>query len=193
MKIKSISMKNYTTKALILLAVSLFVFSSCKKDDPEPPVEEEVITTVNFTMTPMTGSAVTMTFLDLDGDGGTAPVITGGTLAANTSYAGSLELLNESETPSEDITAEIAEEDEEHQFFFSTDIAGLSVAYSDADMNGNPIGLATTVTTGAAGSGTLTVILRHEPNKDASGVDGGDITNAGGSTDVEIDFPVTVK
>jgi len=139
------------------------------------------------------GDDVVLTFNDPDGDGGTAATITGGTLAANETYAGSIELLNETETPAEDVTEEIAEEDDEHQFFFQSDIAGLAVAYGDTDGDGNPLGLKITVTTVDAGTGTLTVTLRHEPDKNASGVAEGDITNAGGETDIEVDFPVEVQ
>ena len=71
----------------------------------EIPNEEELITTVNYTLTPADGSAaITLSFVDLDGDGGDAPTITGGTLIANTTYTGTLELLNEAEMPVEDIT-----------------------------------------------------------------------------------------
>ena len=38
-------------------------------------------------------------------------------------------------------------------------------------------------------SATMTVILRHEPNKAGAGVSDGDITNAGGETDIEVTFP----
>ncbi len=188
-----------TNFSLMAMMAFLFLLPSCDKEDDEPedpiiPNEEEVITTLNFTLSPDGGGdTVIMTFLDLDGDGGDDPVITGGTLMANTTYSGSLELLNEDENPAEDITAEIEEEDEEHQFFFSFTENNLSVAYNDADANGNPIGLATTVTTGNAGNGVLTVVLRHEPAKDASGVSDGDITNAGGETDIEVDFDVVVQ
>jgi len=184
--------KNYLLFAL-MLTTALF-FTSCGDDDPEIENEEEVITTLNYTLTPTAGgTAVVLSFVDLDGDGGDAPTITGGTLAANASYTGSMELLNEAESPAENITEEIEEEDEDHQFFFQTDIAGLSVAYTDQDSLMNPIGLSTTVTTGAAGSGELTVTLRHEPDKSASGVSGGDISNAGGETDIEIAFPIDVQ
>ena len=61
------------------------------------------------------------------------------------------------------------------------------------DANGNPIGLLTTVTTEEPGNGTITVILRHEPDKFALGVSNGDITNAGGETDIEVVFNVEVK
>jgi hypothetical protein len=42
-------------------------------------------------------------------------------------------------------------------------------------------------------SGNLTVILRHDLNKSAEGVAAGNIANAGGDTDVEIVFPITVQ
>ncbi len=176
----------------LLGALTIYSCGNDDEMDPEPP--EEVITTLNYTLTPDGGgTTVTLSFRDTDGDGGNAPVITGGTLAANSTYTGSMELLNESEDPAEDITEEIAEEDAEHQFFFSSSVSGLAVGYSDMDGDGNPIGLATTLTTDDAGSGTLTVVLRHEPNKGGSGVSGGDITNAGGETDIEVTFDVTVQ
>lgn len=180
---------------LLILFSALFVWTACEDDDPVIPNQEEVITTLRMQLTPTAGGgSVTLEFRDLDGEGGDDPVITGGTLDANTDYTGSLELLNEAETPVEIVTEEIEEEDEEHQFFFS--VGGgldLTIAYGDADSDGNPVGLETTVTTGAASTGTLTVVLRHEPAKDASGVRDGDITNAGGETDIEVEFPVTVQ
>jgi len=188
---------NFLLLALLLSSFTL-MFSSCEKEPEEPTKEneEEVITTLTFTLTPTNNASaptVTMQFQDLDGDGGNAPTITGGELADSTTYTGSLTLLNEAETPAEDITAEIREEDKEHQFFFQTDVNGLSVAYTDQDPDGNPIGLSTTITTVQANSGNLTVTLKHEPNKSAAGVAGGDITNAGGETDIEVVFPVEVK
>lgn len=185
-------MKKYLFIVAVLAVV--FTFTACDKDDPVVEPEEEVITTLNYTLTPAGGgTTVTLTFQDLDGDGGNEPTITGGTLVANQSYTGAIELLNESESPAEDITEEIEEEDEEHQFFFQSNIAGLSIAYNDQDADGNPIGLSSTLTTGAASSGSVTVILRHEPNKSGSGVSDGDITNAGGETDIEVAFPIEVQ
>lgn len=178
---------------LALLFASLFVFSSCEKKDPEPVNEEEVITTLTYTLTPGGGGTpVVLSFKDLDGDGGNAPTITGGTLAANTVYNGAIVLLNETESPAENVTEEIEEKDDEHQFFFQASGANVTVAYADSDGT-NPVGLATTVTTGDASSGTLTVTLRHEPAKDAAGVAAGDIANAGGETDIEVTFNVTVQ
>jgi len=183
-----------TQLAITGLFISILLLSSCSKDEPMIPNEEELITTVNYTLTPVGGgSAITMSFVDLDGDGSGAPTITGGTLAANTTYSGSLELKNESESPAEDITAEIAEEDDEHQFFFESSITGLSVAYDDQDGDGNPIGLMSTLTTGSAASGNLIITLKHEPMKSATGVSSGDITNAGGETDIAVTLPINVQ
>jgi hypothetical protein len=167
-------------------------FTACD-DDVQIPNEEELITTLKYTLTPVGGGdAIEFSYTDLDGDGGTAPVIVGEILAASTTYTGVLTILNESVSPVENITEEIEAEDEEHQFFFTTTVSGAFITYSDTDGDGNPIGLATTLTTGAAGSGSLTITLRHEPIKSALNVAEGDITNAGGETDIEVSFPFTV-
>lgn len=192
-------MKNiFQTKSLILTSVfiSLISIMSCS-DDPEDPIienEEEVITTLTYTLTPSEGgSAVVLSYQDLDGDGANEPTITNGTLSAETTYSGSMTLLNETESPAESITEEIEEEDADHQFFFVTTVSGLSVAYADSDDDGKPVGLASTLTTGAAGSGNLTVTLKHEPDKSASGVSDGVITNAGGETDISVTWTITVE
>ena len=195
-------MTKYTTTLLgVLFALALL--SSCKKDDDEPadppiPNEAEVITTLILTLTPDGGGDVkTFYWQDLDGDGGDEPIIIPDTLAINTVYTGAVQLLNELENPAEDITEEVQseEEDEEHQFFYFTTVANLTIAYDpmDVDANGNPVGVDTQFTTGDAASGTLTVTLRHEPDKEGAGVSGGDITNAGGETDIEVEFEVDVE
>ena len=184
-------------KPFILFGLFSLFFVACKKDDPKEPVipnEEEVITTLNFTLTPVGGGTpVEFKFKDLDGDGGNPPEISVGKLDTNTQYTGSVELLNELETPADDITIEVREEAEEHQFFFQSTASGLSVAYDDLDEDGKPIGLVTTITTQGASTGTLTITLKHEPVKDASGVSMGDITNAGGETDIEVTFDVGIE
>lgn len=172
-----------------MLVVIALGWASCSDDDPIPVNEEEVITTLTVTFRTGGGVAMTLQTRDLDGDGPNPPVITKtGDLAVNTVYDCTIELLNETETPAEDITEEIDEESAEHQFFFTTTNGIGTVAYDDMDGNGNPLGLAFTLTTAAAATGDLTIILRHEPDKDAAGVSDGDITNAGGETDIEVTF-----
>lgn len=176
-----------------LLGFTLLV-SSCGKD-PDPVNEEEVITTLTMTWTPEgSGSPVVFQFRDPDGEGGNAPTVTSGPLAANTTYTVSLELLNETETPAENKTQEIRDEGTEHQFFFATTQGiTLSFSYDDTDANGAPIGLETTMLTGAAATGKLQVTLRHDLNKGAAGVAQGDITNAGGETDIQVEFDLVIQ
>ena len=192
-------MKNiFQTKSLILLSIfiSLISMISCSDDpeDPEAENEEELITTVTYTLTPYEGGdAVVLSYIDLDGEGEIEPTITNGTLSAATVYSGALTLLNETESPAESITEEIEEEDDEHQFFFSSTITDLQVEYADEDGDGKPVGLTTTLTTGAVGSGYLTITLRHEPEKSAANVASGDITSAGGETDISVTFTLTIE
>lgn len=182
-----------TIKILSLLLLGGVFLMSCSSDDnnPEPVNEEELITTMTVTLTPQGGgTAITLESRDLDGDGPNAPEITvSGNLSANTSYDGVIVLLNETETPAEDITAEVAQEAEEHQFIFSTTGAILAVDYSDADSNGNPVGIVFTMETGDAGAGTITITLRHEPTKPNDGT----LAGAGGETDIAQTFNVTVE
>ena len=184
------------TKLLyVFIAMALF---ACKDDDEEPvvpiiPNEEEVITTVRYTLTPTGGGAAKVfEFKDLDGDGGNAPANTSDSLDSNVTYTGSLEFFNELETPADTITKEVLEEGDEHQVFFQVTTGDFEISYADVDRNGNPLGLSTTFESNTMG-GSLTVILRHEPDKAAAGVSGGDITNAGGETDIEVVFPVNVR
>jgi hypothetical protein len=185
-------------KFLSMLAVAALTFNSCSNDDdaPAPVNEEEVITTVIVTLTPQgSGTAVTLTSRDLDGDGPNAPVVSvTGPLNNNSVYNGSVQFLNELENPAEDITEEVAEEDLEHQVFYNVTGGIGTITYTDSDPNGNPVGLSFTLSTSAsATTGVMTVILRHEPEKDAAGVSEGDITNAGGETDTEVSFNVAVN
>ena len=163
---------------------------------PDPVVEEEVITTMTITLQPSDGGAdVVLETRDIDGGGPDIPVVTvSGNLFANTEYSGSIVLLNETVDPAENMTEEIEEESLEQQFFYTIG-SGLNAIteYMDEDPEGNPIGLDFTLTTTAASSGAITFTLRHEPVKSAEGVADGDITNAGGETDIEATFTVTIE
>ncbi len=190
---------NYKCLCWLSLGMSIaLAFSSCKKDEiPDPfiPNEEEIITTLNLTLTPAGGgTAIVLSFLDIDGDGPQAPVVTvSDSLSPNTEFTGSLLLLNETVSPADTINSEIVAEAEDHQFFFIPQGIDLSVDYDDSDSNGNPIGLSTIFQTGDSSLGTITVVLRHEPDKTAEGVSQGDISNAGGETDIEATFDVVIQ
>jgi hypothetical protein len=180
---------------ILALALTTIAFTGCGNDDTPVLInEDEVITTITATLTPQGGgTAITLMSRDLDGDGPDAPVVTvSGSLNAATVYDGQITFLNELASPADNITEEVEEEGAEHQVFIQQNGLG-TIAYTDEDADGNPLGLAFTFTTvDQAATGNLTVTLRHEPNKAAEGVANGDITNAGGSTDAEVTFPLSV-
>lgn len=179
-----------------VLIPSLVILAGCDPKDPIPVEEQELITTlrISFQKTGTTDDPVTFSWKDLDGSGPAFPVIDEIVLDAHAEYAVALELLNESGSPAENITAEIEEEDEDHQFFFSvTDIEGVVFQYDDADENGNPIGLKSLISTDHFGTGALRVILLHLPDKNGVGVADGNPANAGGETDLEIEFPLMIQ
>jgi len=182
-----------TIKTLSLAVVAALSFASCSDDDDSPELvnEEEVITTMTVTLTPTDGSeTITLQSRDLDGDGSDAPVITvTGNLVAGTTYNGAIVLLNETESPAEDITEEVEEESDEHQFFYTIS-SGLDVTteYGNNDSDGNPLGTEFILTAGAASAGTITFTLRHEPIKPNDGIE-----SAGGETDILVSFDVSVE
>jgi len=185
----------FSNKILILSLFAFSILTSCNDDDICTNCGEEVITTVNYTLTSTSGEVVVLSFVDADGpNGGNAPVITGGTLSANTTYIGNIEFLNEIESPTEDITEEIQAEDLDHQVFFVPNSSlNATITYTDQDSQGNPLGIGSMLVTGDASTGELKIILRHEPVKTASGVADGDPSNAGGETDIEVSLPVTIQ
>ena len=190
-------MKTIKTLSLIFASFLMIGLTSCSSDDdstPPPVNEEEVIMTLTLTLTPATGGSgpqVTMTSRDADGDGPNPPVVTvSGPLTFGTVYSGVVVVLNETETPPENITEEVIEEDEEHQFFFfNSGGLDVTVTYNDQDGNGNPLGVLTQVDASGVSSGNLRVVLRHEPNKPNDGT----LADAGGETDIDVTFPVTVQ
>ena len=177
---------------MFILLLLVFGLASCSDDDENPVAvdEEEVITTMNVTLTADGRPTISLQSQDLDGDGPNAPEITvSGNLTANSTYTGTIELLNETETPAENITTEVAQEDEEHQFFFTAGGVITDVTYSDQDGNGNPVGIAFSLTAGEAGNGTLQITLRHEPKKPNDGT----LSDAGGETDIAQSFSLVVE
>ncbi|QKX04610.1 type 1 periplasmic binding fold superfamily protein [Aquimarina sp. TRL1] len=187
-----------TRKFLSAMAIGSILLTSCSNDDdnPAPINEEEVITTMTITL--QNGpETVTLQVKDEDGgDGPKEPVITvSGDLKANTEYAGTVVLLNETETPAENINEEIEEEADAHQFFYEVeDKLGITVTYNDKESdyitNGgeDPVGLKFVVKTTAAAEGTFTATLKHEPKKPNNGT----VTDAGGETDIAQAFSIKV-
>lgn len=187
-------------KNFSMLAIALMVIFSvgCKKDDdtPTPTVddnddhdhEEELITSVilSFVDTAGVHPSVQYAFRDPDGDGGNAPTQHDTIrLVANTYYNATIQLLNESESPAEDITLEVQNEDDEHIFCYAPSNTNLSIIRTDTDGT-YEVGITTFWDTGATATGETTVTLKHQP-----GVKDG--TCAPGDTDVEVTFITEVQ
>lgn len=178
-------MKNSKYFFLAILASSLF-FTSCDDDDNAGP-EQELITTVELTFTEGSTSS-TFTVTDTDGDGGNAPVVETIQLDANKTYTVAARFLDESNASNiENITEEVEEESNEHLVCYTATGELATPTITDTDSAGNPLGLTATVATTGAGSGTLMVVLKHEPDKAA-------VTPCStGDTDVEVTFPVEIQ
>lgn len=178
-----------TIKILAILFIATHTFTACSSDnhDDDHDHEEELITTVTYTLTNGT-DIVTMIYTDPDGEGGLAGTYDiSGPLTASTTYTGVVKLENATESPAEDITEEVKTEGVEHEFFYNSTVGRINK--TDVDENNNSLGIETELTTGVAGTGMLTIILRHEPKKPNTG-----LTDAGGSTDVEVTFTnITVQ
>jgi hypothetical protein len=183
------------------------VLAAC--DDGNGATENEVITTVILNFTPTGGAAQSFEFDDPDGDGG-EPGTSDPIMLAPGSYALTVQFQNRLEDPPEEITEEVADESDQHLLLFTgSAVVGpatanttgpLTHSYADTDVNGFPIGLDNDITA-AAGTGQLTVTLRHmppeePPQKDATTVDQvktNGVDSIGGSTDASVNFTVTVQ
>lgn len=174
-----------------MLLTTTVIFNACKKDDPPAPVnEEEVITTLEVSLTDVAaGTTETFIFKDPDGDGGAGPTqFDDIVLDAGKTYSCALELLNESVSPAESITEEVEEESGDHQFYLVPSAANITVSNLDTDDNGWPLGINSTWTTGAASSGTIKITLKHKPGLKTATDD-----ISVGDTDIEVIFDATVQ
>ena len=169
------------------------IITSCS-DKVKPINEEEVINKVILTLKDNSNNTFELSYNDYDGNGPLSPIIYSDSLPSNTVLNGSIRLRNTLATPEKDITIEVREEGTEHQFFYLINRQDApTFKYSDQDLNNNPIGIEVQCMTKTSFDGILKIVLRHQPNKSASGVANGDISSAGGSTDVDIEIPIIVK
>jgi hypothetical protein len=142
--------------------------------------------------------SVVARFTDLDGPTGSAqPVITGVTLQAGHTYFGYITLLELRSDLTDSIinvTDEVRELNTKHQIFYTPtgDLAGkIGVELLDKDDKGLPLGLVYTirVSQGSSGiTGKLNVVLSHY---EIEGTKNG--TSRSDESDVDVDFPVTIK
>lgn len=164
--------------------IALFL-SGCKKDTG---TVQENITKVGVHLTGSGGFDQTFAWKDPDGGDISNAVVDDIVIPAGTANINcQLIILDETKTPVEDLTAEIAQESAAHLFVYTTTGTAVSaIAYDDVDSNGKNLGLKTLWATGT-GTGTLRIVLHHQPtNKD-------DLNNPGGEIDFDVTFPVKIQ
>jgi hypothetical protein len=200
-------MKNLQKLPLYLLFVGLFAFASCDSEDPVIENEGEVITDVTLAFTELDGAGnpvgLTFTFTAADPEGievGGAPIIETVELEAGKTYRMEIEVFNSIEN--EDITEEILEEADEHQFYFigSAFVGGAApLSYVYDDESGELIGVRGIVTVDATPSfnnAQMRVVLRHDLDKNFPGADSPTFENfvqAGGESDLDIIYPLILN
>lgn len=182
--------------------IATVIFSSviaagCKKpiDNPQPE-EQELITTLRLIVTNDSGFNKVFDYKVDNGFGGSVQgsvKVDDIVLSPDTKYNVEVNVLDESKNPVDDITEEVISESHHHLFIFESEpVTGAgSVVVSDGckDDEGHPFNQKVTFTTGSAGTGKLTVTLKHEPtNKNAATAD-----EAGGETDALAPFPVKIQ
>lgn len=179
--------------SFLFLGTSALSLSACDKEDGMEANEEEVITTMQLTFSTAGSNPLVYKFEDLVGDGSntTEDVIQ---LAPNKTYNVTLQLLNKSVTPVEDITEEVEAEGASHRFYYTPSTSSnISVSNLNTDDDGNPLGTTSTWTTSGAANGTMQITLRHypgtPPNKQA--VDA--VNSSKSSTDIEVTFTTRVQ
>lgn len=179
---------------LLVFGASLLMLLSCKKDKVEEN-EEEVITTMQLVFVPQGGgTTVIYKFDDPDGPGGTASTKDQIILVPNKAYSVTVQLLNKTVNPAEDITTEVAAEAQAHRFYYQVSAgSNITITGLNNDAAGIPLGITSVWTTGAAATGMVKITLRHypgnPPNKAAT-----DLVDSGkSSTDVEVDFNTRVQ
>ena len=200
-----------TVLSLVTVLACLLVLPACS--DAEKPAEtnaEEVITTVELTLTPAGASPFVATWDDTDGDG--TPAVDPITLADAGAYTLGVRFLNALEDPAEDITTEVDAESDEHQVFVTGSAvtgpasalssAFVRHAYADTDANGLPVGLSNTLEALDTGSGEFVVTLQHLPAESGVAVKVAGLAEIvaaegfsaiPGEPDASVTFPLTIE
>lgn len=188
-------MKKKTIRLLFMAIAVTAVWTGCKKDKdlvpvPQPVVNEpEVITTMKLTFVDSsnTSNIKYATFRDPDGDGGGGPDIFDTIkLQHGKTWLTSIQVLNETVSPVEDITPEILDEKNDHLFCFTPSGTSASVVITDVDGNSLPVGLQSKWKTTTNGNGTMQIVLKHQP-----GIKTGSCSL--GDTDIDVTFQVKIQ
>lgn len=192
--------------SLFVVALLALTVSSCNllknpfghdDDDHHDDHDHDIITTVRVSLVEQTSSFMSdFVWEDIDGVGGNNPNrIDTIVVESGKTYTGMLTLANKAKTPSEDMTAEIREDADEHQVFYtlSSGVGSTpgTITVTDSDGRNLPLGLNFSWSVAQGGAGlpaTLKITLYHYDDKsDKNGID------PANETDLEVVFPVVVR
>lgn len=188
-------MKKQSLKVAMGIMISCALFTSCEKEEVAEPNDEEIITTMKLTFVPIGGGAtLTYKFDDPDGPGGTAPTKDDIILAPSKSYRVTVQLLNKTASPVEDITTEVQEEADAHRFYYEPNASSkITVSALDNDGNGVPLGIKSTWTTGTVATGEIKVTLRHYPGTPPGKAAGDPVNSSNSGTDIDVEFDTKIQ
>lgn len=174
--------------ALLLLVGS--VFAACKKpSDANDENEHEAINKVTLTFSRPGATNLVFVAEDPDGDGGLPPSrIDTIRLAAGQLYTAEVRFINIVNGVETDLTPEIITEGAAHEVFYVPTGLTLSISKTDRDVNGFPIGVATSWQTGPVAIGSLLVKLTHKP-----GIKGPNDSPNLGHSDLQLAMPIRLN
>lgn len=158
-------MKISNTAFFFALVILLLIFPACKDDDNSTSNDPESITTVRITFLPLSGPFLTFTMRP----GGSQSEQDTIVLPTNSSYAYMLEFLDESNSNNvRNRTQEITNKSLEHLVCSSGTGVVEPLENLNTDDAGGPLGTMGSFATKGSGTGTLTIVLIHQPNKSSA-------------------------
>lgn len=178
----------FTNKMFSIVFTCLFFcfLISCNPNDDEnggSNADPEYIQRLTLSLTPASGGQpFTISYVDEDGPGGTAPIVSAEQLPIQTSFAATLQVFDEK--------GQIFDYDnEKYQIFYAlSNGLDMDITYDDMDNNSNPIGLKLAIRTGEfPSSGTLDIVVKTEVIKPNTGV------AASTTGDTELDINITIN
>jgi len=182
--------------SIILIAASLMMLlTACDKEIAEEENDSEVLTTLELHfMERGTQNQLVYKFDDPDGfgAGSVAPTVDLIRLLPGKVYDVEVKLLNKTANPIEDVTGEVEDESADHRFYYLPATgSNITVDNFNTDVNGMPLGIRSTWTTGAKATGSIRVVLRHYPNGSKAADDPVDSPKSG--TDIDTGFSTSVE
>ncbi|RMF33663.1 MAG: hypothetical protein D6747_06520 [Chlorobiota bacterium] len=175
--------------ALVMFAILLFL-NGCERSTHDHDDAHKVPGTFILRLIGNNADTITARWRDPDGPGGSPPRVDTLQLRSNSTYSCSLEILA---TDGDSLTSTIRSQGTEHQFFYSVEGSAtsfLTIAITDRDSRGMPLGFETLWTTASVQAPTLGQVriqlYHYEPNtKDG-------LTRAP-ETDADISLPLFIE